>query len=127
MTVTIVRFPLILYTSYYRERRYGLLAQTLSDFVYDRGKTVLIGCVVGSIFVMIVYGILRRAPRWWWAWLSGVALAFSIVGMAVAPVLILPMFNRFTPIESVAIRDNILNMAHDQGISADEVYQVDAS
>lgn len=57
---------------------------------------------------MIFCRILRRAPRLWWVWLSGVSIAFVIF-------------------ENVELRDRILAMAHEHGIPADEVYQVDAS
>lgn len=127
VTITVVGFPLTLYTSYYREKRYGLLTQSLGGFLADQGKAILVGCIVGSILVMIVYGILRRAPRAWWAWLSGAMIVFVILALAVAPVVITPMFNKFTPVEDAAIRDRILQMARDHGIPADEVYQVDAS
>jgi STE24 endopeptidase len=127
IAITVIQFPLTLYKDYYRERHYDLLTQSLSGFLADQGKAILIGCILGSIPVMILYGVLRRAPRMWWAWFSGVAIVFLILTVAVAPVLISPMFNKFTPIANVEIRDNILKMARDQGIPADEVYQVDAS
>lgn len=127
LVVSAVRFPLELYASYFHERRYGLLTQALPAFLIDRARAVAIGCVVGALAMAIVYAVLRRARRRWWLWLSGMALVFAIVGMAMAPVLIMPMFERFTPIENRAIRTDILRMAHDHGIPADEVYQVDAS
>jgi STE24 endopeptidase len=127
VATTVVQFPLTLYTSYYREKQYDLLTQGLGGFAADQVKGLVIGCIVGGILVMLVYGILGRVPRLWWAWLSGVLVAFVILAVAIAPVVIAPMFNKFTPIENVAIRDSILKMAHDHGIPADEVYQVDAS
>lgn len=127
VTVTLLQMPLTLYADYYREKQYGLLTQSLPGFLADQAKSILIGCIIGSILVMIVYGVLRRAPRLWWAWVSGVMIMFVIFVLAVAPVVIMPMFNKFTPVENVAIRDSILQMAHDHGIPADGVYQMDAS
>lgn len=127
VAITVIQFPLTLYASYVREKHYGLLTQSLGGFLADQAKGILIGCIVGSILVMIVYGVVRRAPRLWWAWLSGVLIGFLILVIAVSPVLISPMFNKFTPIENAELRDRILTMAHDHGIAADEVYQMDAS
>jgi STE24 endopeptidase len=127
VATTVVQFPLTLYTSYYREKQYDLLTQGLGGFLADQVKGLVIGCIIGGILVMLVYGVLRRAPRLWWVWLSGVLVAFVVLAVAIAPVVIAPMFNKFTPIENAAIRDSILKMAHDHGIPADEVYQVDAS
>jgi STE24 endopeptidase len=127
VTLTVVQLPFTLYKDYYRERHYDLLTQGLPGFLADQGKALLIGCILGAIPVMILYGVLRRAPRMWWVWFSGVAIMFLIVTVAIAPVVISPLFNKFTPIANVEIRDSILKMAHDHGIPADEVYQVDAS
>jgi STE24 endopeptidase len=127
VTITAIQFPLTLYTSYYREKHYGLLTQSLGGFLADQAKSILIGAILGSILVMIIYGVLRRAPRLWWVWLSGVLIAFLILAIAIAPVVISPLFNKFTPIENAELRDSILKMARDHGIPADEVYQMDAS
>jgi STE24 endopeptidase len=127
LLTTAIQFPLTLYEAYYREKEYGLLTQSLGGFLADQGKGILIGCIVGALLVMIIYGILRRAPRLWWAWLSGVLIAFLILAIAISPVLITPMFNKLTPIENVELRKTILDMARDHGIPADEVYQMDAS
>ena len=127
VTLNVISFPLTLYTSYYRETHYGLLGQRLGGFLADQGKEILVGCILGSIFVAIAYGVLRRAPRLWWLWLSGVMIVFLVFAIAIAPVVIQPLFNKFTPVENVAIRTSVLKMAHDHGIPADEVYQMDAS
>jgi Zn-dependent protease with chaperone function len=127
LATTVIAFPLALYRDYYREKQYGLLTQDLGGFVGDRVKGLVIGCIVGAIVMSILYGVLRRAPQRWWVWLWGVAVAFVIFTVAVTPVVIQPMFNKFTPVENVGIRNSILAMAHDHGIPADEVYQMDAS
>jgi STE24 endopeptidase len=127
LTTTLIQFPLTLYEQYHREKHYGLLTQSLGGFLADEAKGILIGCIVGSLLVMVIYGVLRLAPRTWWAWLSGVVIAFLILAIAISPVLITPMFNKLTPIEDVELRDRILQMARDHEIPADEVYQMDAS
>ncbi|HEU4728568.1 MAG TPA: M48 family metallopeptidase [Kofleriaceae bacterium] len=127
LALTVVQLPLTLYADYYREKDYGLLTQGLGGFLADQGKGLVIGCLLGAVLVMILYGVLRRAPRLWWVWGSAVVTAFLVFAIAIAPVVISPLFNKFTPVENVEIRGRILAMAHEQGIPADEVYQVDAS
>jgi STE24 endopeptidase len=124
---TVIGFPLALYTEYFREKHYGLLTQDLGGFLADQGKAILIGCLVGAGLISLLYGILRRAPRLWWVWLSGFAIALVVIAVAVTPVVIQPLFNKFTPVENAEVRNSILTMAHDHGIPADEVYQMDAS
>jgi STE24 endopeptidase len=127
IAITVIQLPLTIYAEYYREKHYDLLTQSFSGFLGDQAKSLLIGCIIGALLMMIFYGILRRAPRLWWVWLSGVSIAFVIFTLSIAPVVIAPMFNKFTPIENAELRDRILAMAHEHGIPADEVYQVDAS
>jgi len=52
VTLKVIGFPLTLYTNYYRETHYGLLSQSLGGFLADQGKEILIGCLLGSIFMM---------------------------------------------------------------------------
>jgi STE24 endopeptidase len=127
VAVTVVQLPLTIYAEYYREKHYDLLTQSFAGFLGDQVKSLVIGCIVGALLMMVFYAILRRAPRLWWVWLSGVSIAFVVFALAIAPVVIAPMFNKFTPIENTELRDRILAMAHEHGIPADEVYQVDAS
>jgi STE24 endopeptidase len=70
--------------------------------------------VIGSLLLMLLYGVLRRAPRTWWLWGALVTIGFVIVGAAVAPVFIAPIFNKFTPVHDEAIRRDILAMARQQ-------------
>jgi len=120
-------FPLTLYRSYFRERAYGLLTQVLPEWLFDQIKGLLVGCLLGALGVMALYGVVRRTPRSWWLWGSGVALLFLILSIAIAPVFIAPLFNKFTPVQDPALKDRILDMAHRHRVPADDVYQMDAS
>lgn len=123
----LIQFPLAIYTSYYREKKYDLLTQTFSHWLSDQVIAFLLGAILGAVLLMALYGVLRKTPRTWWLWGSLVMILFLIFTIAIAPVFILPLFNKFTPIKNVQLRESILNMAHEHGIQADEVYEMDAS
>jgi STE24 endopeptidase len=127
VVTTVAQLPLTLYIGYYREKHYDLLTQSLSGYLVDQAMGLVIGCIVGGILVTIAYAVLRRSPRLWWTWMSGVLIAFLVFTIAIAPVVISPMFNKFTPIADRELRARILQMAHDHGIDAHEVYQTDES
>ena len=127
LLTTVISFPLTVYRSYLREKAYGLLTQAFGDWMIDQFKGLAIGIVIGSIILMFLYGVLRKAPRLWWLFGSIVMIAFVVIGIAIAPVYIQPMFNKFTPVHNQEIRQSILSMAHQQGIPAEEVYEMDAS
>ncbi len=124
---TLVGFPLVLYRSYFREKAYGLLTQGLGDWLLDRAKALGLGALIGSLVFMGLYSVLRRAPRTWWLWGSALLIVFVIVGVALGPVFIAPVFNRFRPVHDEAIRQSVLAMAREKGIPADDVYETDIS
>ena len=76
---------------------------------------------------MALFGIVRRLPRTWHVWGACVAILFQIILILISPVFIAPMFNKYTPLTDSRIRDPILRIARQNGISATTVYQVDAS
>ena len=61
---------------------------------------------------MGLYAVLRRKPRSWWLWGAAVVMAFEIVGVALGPVFIAPIFNKFTPVHDEDIRRSVLAMNH---------------
>lgn len=125
--ITLIQFPLDVYTSYYREKKYDLLTQSFSHWLSDQAIGFLLGAFLGAVLLMALYAVLRKTPRTWWLWGSLVMILFLVVTIAIAPVFIMPLFNKFTPIKNSELRENILKMAHEHGIHADEVYEMDAS
>ena len=63
----------------------------------------------------------------WWIWGALVTVGLMIVVVAIGPVYIAPIFNTYTPLKPSPVRDDILRLAHANGIRAQEVYEVDAS
>jgi len=127
VATTILSFPLTVYEGYIRERQYGLATQTFGPWMGDQFKSLLVGIVLGGIIVMLLFGVVRRLPRTWWIWGSIVATVFVAFTAMIAPVYIVPIFNKTTLLDDPRITRPILSMAHANGIAADRVYQIDAS
>jgi len=127
LATAILSFPLTVYQGFFREHRYGLATQSFGAWMGDQLKGLVLGVVLGGIFVMVLYRVLRAAPRSWWIWGSGVTLAFLMLGALIAPVYIAPLFNTYTKLENPRVAQPILSMARANGIPASEVFVVDAS
>ena len=127
VVTSIVSFPLTVYAGFVRERAYGLATQTFGPWLADQAKGLAIGAVFGGLAIVAVYAVVRHAPRTWWLWGAGMAVAFLVIGMAIAPVFVEPMFNTYTPLKDEAIRGPILRMARANGVPATDVFVVDAS
>jgi STE24 endopeptidase len=124
---SVLGFPLAVYEGYFRERQYGLATQTFGPWIGDQFKGLLVGIVLGSILVPILFGVVRRRPRTWWIWGALVATLFFAFVNLIFPVFILPIFNRITRLDDPKITRPILSMARANGIEAKDVYQMDAS
>jgi STE24 endopeptidase len=124
---SVLIFPLTVYENYFREHKYGLATQTFGPWLGDQLKALGLGLVLGGVLVVVLFGIVRRLPRTWWIWGAAVTILFTIVGMLIFPVYILPIFNKVTRLDNPKIVNPILSNARANGIPAQDVYTVDAS
>ena len=124
---TILVFPLTVYEGYFREHKYGLATQTFGPWMGDQMKNLGVNLVLGGVLMMMLFGIVRRLPRTWWIWGAVVAMLFQILVVMIAPVYLVPIFNKVTRLNDPKIVDPILSMARANGIPAKDVYTMDAS
>jgi STE24 endopeptidase len=124
---SLIQFPLAIYEGYIREHKYGLATQTFGPWLGDQLKGLLIGVVLGGLIAMILFGIVRRLPNTWHIWGAIAAMLFVIFTVMIAPVYLLPMFNKVTRLDDPKVTQPILSMARANGIPAHDVFQIDAS
>jgi STE24 endopeptidase len=125
--VSLASLPLHIYRSFFREKRYGFAHQTVLQWFGDWGKGLGIGIVLGGLFFAALYATARKFPRRFWLIAAAVAILFTIVTVAVAPVFLAPLFNKFTSLPAGPLKTRLLELAHSQGIPATDVFEVDAS
>jgi STE24 endopeptidase len=122
-----VLVPWNAYEGYFREHQYDMSNQTLGAWLLDQAKGLAIGLVLGTLALVAIYAVLRKAPRTWWLWGALVLIAFAMFGAAIAPVYLEPVFNEFKPLPNSPLKAQILSMARANGIPATDVYEFDAS
>lgn len=120
-------FPLTLYEDFFREHKYGLSNQNFASWFRDQLVSMLVILILGGIAFVILAGIVRRLPQSWHLWGTGVAILFLMVDMLIGPVYIAPLFNTYKPLQNPTIKNQILSLAHANGIPATNVYEVNAS
>ncbi len=127
LVTSLLSLPLTIWVGYVREHAYGLSNQTLGAFLGDWGKGLGVSLLLAGPAIAAIYAVVRRAPRTWWLWGTGVTVVFMMFVMAIGPVWIAPLFNRYQKLEPSPLRGQILSLARSYEIPATDVYWFDAS
>jgi STE24 endopeptidase len=107
--------------------RYDLSTQGWGGWVVDLLKGYAVSAVIGAVALLGFYAITHFAPRWWWAWGAAGAAALVVLLSFVLPVLVEPVFNRFTPMEQGPLRTELMRLASTDGVPVRDVLVADAS
>jgi STE24 endopeptidase len=106
--------------------RFGLVTQGWAGWFADRGRALLVGLALAAGVLFGLYA-LAGSTRWWWAWAALAAVLAVVVMSWLAPVVLEPLFNRFTPMPPGDLRDALLALAARDGIAVRDVLVADAS
>lgn len=107
----IITAPIGYYSGFILPHRYGLSTMTLKGWLGDLFKGLVIGLVLESLAIELVYVLLASQPQTWWLWVALVLLFFSVVMANLAPVLILPLFYKFTALPEGDLTKRLLALA----------------
>jgi STE24 endopeptidase len=121
--------PLAFYNGYILPHRFELSTQTLKGWIIDQIKSILLGGVFGGVALEIIYAVLRAEPDTWWLWAGGILLLLNVVLANLAPVLLMPIFYKFTPLgeEHADLVMRLTRLAEQAGTRVKGVFQFDMS
>jgi Zn-dependent protease with chaperone function len=122
----ILTLPLHWLGGFWLPRRFGLLHQPFRRWVWDAAKAAVIGAILGLLAALTVYGLLRVTP-WWWLWGTAIFLAGYALLALVAPIWLVPLFYRLTPLPDGALLARLLALARRVGVPVTGVFVVDQS
>ncbi len=108
-------------------RRYGLSTQGWGGWTVDLLKGAAVSAVLGAVALLGFYTITRYAPRWWWAYGAAGAALLVVLLSFIFPVLVEPVFNKFTPMPDSPLRTELMAMAARDGVPVRDVLVADAS
>ncbi|MEU1886114.1 M48 family metallopeptidase [Micromonospora rifamycinica] len=106
---------------------YGLSTHGWGGWTVDLLKSYAVSAVVGAVVLLGFYTVTRLAPRWWWAFGAAGAAGLVVLLSFVLPVLVEPVFNRFTPMEPGPLRTELTALAARDGVPVRDVLVADAS
>ncbi len=121
--------PLSYYTGFILPHRFEQSNQTLKGWWGDLLKSTLLSAVLGGFLLEIVYLGLRVAPDSWWLWTAGFLFLFNVLLSNLAPVLLFPIFNKFSPLdeEHLDLQERLIKLADQAGTKVEGVYKFDMS
>ncbi|HWH68135.1 MAG TPA: M48 family metallopeptidase, partial [Candidatus Sulfotelmatobacter sp.] len=119
--------PLDWYAQFRLEERFGFNTTTLKLWWLDRLKGLLLALVLGYPLLVLILKLVEWTGPWWWLWAWGALLAFQLLMAVLAPVLILPLFNKFTPLPAGSLRERLLQLAQRTRFVASSIQVMDGS
>ncbi len=124
-----LNLPLGYYSGFVLPHRFGQSNQTLRDWNLDQVKGLAIMTPLGLILLELLYVALRAAGGLWWLWTAGGILIFSVLFSNLAPVLIMPIFNKFVPLgdEHKDLAERLFRLAEKAKTKVRGVFKFDMS
>ncbi len=113
----LLTLPWSIWSDWKREHDYGRSEQPFADWLGQGGLALAVSAVLGGLFVAGMYALVRRTPRTWWLWGSGLAAATIGLLLLIGPVFIAPMFNRYTPLPDGPVKAALEELKTKAGVS----------
>ncbi|WP_226682605.1 M48 family metallopeptidase [Sutcliffiella horikoshii] len=120
---TVIHYPLS-YLRYSLSKDYGITVQSYSGWMRDQVVGFWEGILIMWIVVLLLYMLIRKFSKWWWAIAWGCFIPFVFLMMYIQPVVIDPLYNDFTELQDKELEAKILELAAEADIPADRVYEV---
>jgi STE24 endopeptidase len=125
--LSLTGLPLSWYSQFRLEARFGFNTTTPGLWWLDRLKGLVLSVVFGYPLLVLVLKLVEWMGPWWWLWAWGSVLGFQLVMLVLAPAVIMPLFNRFTPLPPGDLRDRLLGLGERAQFPARNIQVMDGS
>ncbi len=124
---SIISLPFSIYSTFVIEAKFGFNKTTVKTFVTDKIKGTIIGAIIGAPLFSAIVWIYQGLGDYFWlaAWI--LISAFSLFSFAFGTTLILPRFNKLSPLEDGDLKSAILDYCNSQGYSVGRLFVMDGS
>jgi len=123
----VINIPFSIYHTFVIEKKYGFNKTTPKTFMTDLLKSWLIGAVIGGILFTIIIWAFSRLGNYAWIYCWVAVTLIQIVLIFLAPVIIMPLFNKFKPLENSGLKKAIEEYAKSQNFALKGIFEIDAS
>lgn len=116
-------FPFSYYSGHVLEHHYGLSHETFGEWLGDFIESLVIDLVIATILFSVIYALLRWVPNLWWLAAAAFYILFGVVLSSIAPVVIMPLFHKFEPLQEGELTEAVRTMISEAGIRVVGVYK----
>src|SRR5438309_2409937 len=111
IALSVLALPFAWYAQFKLEERFGFNTTTMKTWVVDRVKGFLLALLLGYPLLALVLKLIEWTGANWWLWAAAVVIAFQLLLLLIAPVVIMPLFNKFTPLPDGGLRERLFALA----------------
>ena len=123
---SIISFPVDYIFGFRLEHKFGLSNLTFWGWITEKLKGALVGAVIGAPIAFLFYWLISGYELWWF-YLGCIVFGYSVLLAQIAPVLIFPIFYKFTPIENEELKNKLMELCHKAGFKVSGVYKFNMS
>lgn len=123
----LIGLPLTLYQTFGIEQRFGFNNTTPALWLSDLLKGLLVGLVLGLPILALVLWLMDTGGAVWWLYAWGTLVAYQLLVMWIAPNVIMPLFNKFTPLEDATLKERVTALMNRAGFTAKGFFVMDGS
>ncbi|HKU46373.1 MAG TPA: M48 family metallopeptidase [Burkholderiales bacterium] len=124
---SLLGLPLSLYRIFVIEERFGFNRMTLRLFIVDSIKQLAVGAVLGIPLLLVVLWLMQAAGPFWWLYVWAVLVAYSLFLQMVYPTLVMPLFNKFSPLTDPVLAGRVEELLRRTGFRSRGLYVMDGS
>jgi STE24 endopeptidase len=127
IALTVPGIPFDLYSHFRLEQKFGFNTLTLRTWMLDRIKGFVLALLLGLPLLALVLKLVGWTGAHWWIWAWAVVVFFQLMLMLIAPAVIMPLFNKFTPLPEGPLRERLLALAKRTEFPAKNIEVMDGS
>jgi STE24 endopeptidase len=111
IALSILALPFAWYSQFKLEERFGFNTTSIKTWILDRVKGFLLSALLGYPLLALVLKLIGWTGANWWLWAAAIVIAFQLLLLLVAPAIVMPLFNKFTPLPGGTLRERLFVLA----------------
>ena len=122
-----ISLPFSIYSTFVIEEKFGFNKTTPMVFITDIIKSIVLSAILGGVLLSIIFWFFESGGQYAWIFCWGASTIFLLVVQYIVPTWIMPLFNKFTPMEDGALKEAILKYAKSIDFSLSNIFVMDGS